>query len=138
MTAESSKKPDKPQGKRTRWSQDDPQVKRKSPNPAGRTPIEIDLDLVERLGQIHCTDAEIAAICKVSVETFQRRKREPEFSELLASARATGKASLRRIQWRLAENGNAAVVIWLGKQILGQRDRWDDLGEDKHPLPWAD
>lgn len=126
MTSASTKKPDNPQGKR------------KSPNPAGRTPIPIDLDLVERLGQIHCTDAEIAAICKVSLETFNRRKREPAFGSLLETARATGKASLRRIQWRLAENGNAAVCIWLGKQLLGQRDRWDDLPEDKNPLPWAD
>jgi hypothetical protein len=117
---------------------DNPQVKRKSPNPAGRTPIPIDLELVERLCQIACTDEEIASIVGVSHETLVRRKREPAFAELMHKARSTGKASLRRIQWRLAENGNAAICIWLGKQLLGQRDRFDDLGEDKNPLPWAD
>jgi hypothetical protein len=30
--------------------------------------------------------------------------------------------SLRRAQFRAAENGNATMLIWLRKQWLGQRD----------------
>ncbi len=30
--------------------------------------------------------------------------------------------TLRRMQMKLASEGNAAMQIWLGKQLLGQRD----------------
>jgi hypothetical protein len=36
--------------------------------------------------------------------------------------RERGKARLRRTQFKLAET-NVAMAIWLGKQLLGQRDR---------------
>jgi hypothetical protein len=106
--------------------------------PAHRPRLEIDMDLLQKLANIHCTDEEIALIVGVSQETFVRRKREPEFAFTLAQARAQGRASLRRMQWRLAESGNATAQVWLGKQILGQRDKFEDLGEDKSPLPWSD
>src|SRR3954468_5495009 len=104
----------------------------------GRPPKPIDLELVEKLGQIHCTDAEIAAIVGVSLDTFKRRKNEEGFAEMLENARGRGKASLRRIQWQLAQNGNAAMAIFLGKNLLGQRDRFDDQPVDLSPLPWSD
>lgn len=34
-----------------------------------------------------------------------------------------GKASLRRMQFKSAEDGNVTMQIWLGKQMLGQRDK---------------
>jgi hypothetical protein len=107
-------------------------------NLGGRPRVEIDLELVEKLASIYCTDAEIAAIVGVSQETFTRRKRDENFAELLDKARAKGKASLRRLQWRLAEQGNAAVVIFLGKNLLGQRDKFDEQPLDLGPLPWTD
>ena len=36
-----------------------------------------------------------------------------------------GRVSLRRIQYQLAEKGNAPMAIFLGKNLLGQRDRFD-------------
>ena len=33
-----------------------------------------------------------------------------------------GQISVRRAQMRLLESGNATMGIWLGKQLLGQRD----------------
>lgn len=30
--------------------------------------------------------------------------------------------TLRRLQWKAAEGGNATMLIWLGKQLLGQKD----------------
>lgn len=109
-----------------------------NPSKRGRPRHEIDLELVEKLGTIHCTDVEIASICGVSLETFTRRKREEDFGQMLDEARARGKASLRRIQWQLAQNGNAAMAIFLGKNLLGQRDRFDDQLVDVTPLPWSD
>jgi hypothetical protein len=84
----------------------------------GRPRVDIDLDLVQKLGAIACTDQEIASIIGVSYETFKRRKHEDNFAELLEQSRSKGKASLRRLQWKLAESGNAAMCIWLGKQML--------------------
>jgi|ADurb_Total_1213_FD_contig_121_50832_length_1110_multi_2_in_0_out_0_2 hypothetical protein len=83
---------------------------------------EIDFELAEKLAQIHCTQEEIASVLGMSVDTLQRSKR---FNELYNKARLLGRASLRRMQWKLAESGDRTILIWLGKQILGQRDNMD-------------
>ena len=44
------------------------------------------------------------------------------FSEVFAEKRQKGRASLRRLQFRLAEK-SATMAIWLGKQYLGQKDQ---------------
>jgi hypothetical protein len=41
--------------------------------------------------------------------------------EALERGRAKGNISLRRMQWKAAEEGNITAMIWLGKQLLGQR-----------------
>jgi hypothetical protein len=109
-------------------------------NKGGRPPKVIDADLVEKLCMIHCTDEEIADIVGVSVDTLaRRRQQDTEFATMMAGAKGRGRASLRRIQWKLAESGNAALAIWLGKQLLGQRDKWEDTSADSNqPLPWTD
>lgn len=77
----------------------------------------IDVELLIRLASIHCTYEEMADIFKVSVDTLERR-----YADVIKEAKSTGKSSLRRHQWALAQNGNATMLIWLGKQLLGQRD----------------
>jgi hypothetical protein len=104
----------------------------------GRPPKEIDLSLVEKLAQIHCIDEEIAACCGVSYETFKRRKQEKDFAHMLEEARGRGKASLRRMQWQAAQSGSIPMMIFLGKNLLGQRDKFDDVPVDRDPLPWSD
>jgi len=100
------------------------------PNDVGRPPAEIDLELLAQLARIHCTDAEMASILGVCLRTFATRKAEdPEFLHVYEKAKAEGCRSLRRSQWELAEKGNATAQIWLGKQVLGQRDV-KHLGED--------
>jgi len=37
--------------------------------------------------------------------------------------RQEGKERLRRLQWRAAERGNPTILIWLGKQILDQKEK---------------
>ncbi len=81
---------------------------------------EIDWELVEKLASIMCTQEEIAYVVGVSVDTLSRRK---EFAEVIKKGQAKGKASLRRMQWKSAENGNATMQIWLGKQWLGQVEK---------------
>lgn len=45
--------------------------------------------------------------------------------------------SLRMAQLKLALNGNATMLIWLGKNMLGQSDNPTNT-EANSPLPWND
>lgn len=86
--------------------------------PAGRPKKEIDYEIVKKLANIQCTQPEIASVLEVSLRTLQR---DEKFSEIYEEAKETGKASLRRIQWKHAEK-SSAMAIFLGKQYLGQKD----------------
>src|SRR4051812_21663909 len=104
----------------------------------GRPVIQIDMDLVEDLAALNCTDAEIAATLRVSLDTIIRRKKDtPEFLEALEAGRSRGRMSLRRLQWQSALGGSVPMQIFLGKNLLGQRDKFDEkVAEDNQPLPW--
>ena len=84
---------------------------------------DIDLVELEKLCQLSCTDEEIAAWFGTSTRTIERRRREPKFAEIMARGKAKGRISVRRMQMKLLEQGNATMGIWLGKQLLGQRDQ---------------
>jgi hypothetical protein len=89
----------------------------------GRPEFPIDLMRLEALCQVHATDEEIAAHFGCSVKTIQRRKQSDEdFASVFTKGKADGKISLRRAQWQEALKGNGGMLIWLGKQVLGQRD----------------
>src|SRR3979409_367157 len=89
--------------------------------------ITADIDLVEleKLCMMQATDAEIGAFFGVSERTVLRRKKVPEFAEVMERGRAKGRLSMRRMQMKLLEAGNATMGIWLGKQYLGQNDFGD-------------
>ncbi len=82
-----------------------------------RPQLKLDESLIEKLASIHCTMEEIASVCECSVDTLERR-----YAELIKKAKDKGKSSLRRHQWEAAQKGNTTMLIWLGKQLLGQRD----------------
>ena len=52
--------------------------------------------------------------------------REPRLRKIVEEGREYGRASIRRAQFKLLNDGNATMAIWLGKQYLGQRDRVDN------------
>ena len=92
--------------------------------PAGRPKAKIDKKQFENLCGIQCTLLEIASWFDCdpdTIEAFCKREYGKKFSEVFALKRGKGKISLRRSQWRLAEN-NATMAIFLGKQYLGQKD----------------
>ena len=64
---------------------------------------------------------------------FEFLKREPKARETWDNGQHTGKASLRRTQFRMAET-SAAMAIWLGKQYLGQKDKSELSGDASAPL----
>ena len=93
------------------------------------------LPLVRKLASIQCTDEEIAAGLGCSQDTLARgRKREPDLYAAILEGRANGRMSLRRAQYRKAMDGNPAMLIWLGKQVLGQRERADLEDIDEMPV----
>jgi len=85
----------------------------------GRPKKVIDYELVERLSMIQCTQEEIAGSLKISVRTLQRNEK---FCRIYKNGIENGKKSLRRMQWDAAGKGNTTMLIWLGKQYLGQRE----------------
>jgi hypothetical protein len=85
--------------------------------------VEIDLAELERLCAIQATDEEIAAWFKVTTRTIERRRKEPEFGAVMERGKAKGRISVRRMQMKLLEQGNATMGVWLGKQLLGQTDQ---------------
>jgi hypothetical protein len=89
---------------------------------AGRKRIEIDMAELEKLCSLHCTDQEIASWFGISVRTVESRRKQRQFAEVMERGRAKGRISVRRAQMKLVEQGNATMGIWLGKQLLGQRD----------------
>ena len=97
---------------------------------------EIDLIELEKLCQLSCTDEEIAAWFNTSTRTIERRRNEPKFAEIMARGKAKGRISVRRMQMKLLEQGNATMGVWLGKQLLGQRDQV--ANEIRPPLPSRD
>jgi len=97
----------------------------------GRPKIKIDYELVKKLAHIQCTQIEIASILEVSVDTLQRDK---EFCGIYKKGQEEGKMSLRRIQWKLANNDNVTMAIWLGKQYLGQTDKQELSGNSDSPI----
>ena len=93
----------------------------------GRKKIEVDWETINKLCFIQCTAVEIAAFLEVSEDTLSRRCKETHgvsFAEYIAQKREGGKTSLRRAQWTSAVvKGNPTMLIWLGKQFLGQSDK---------------
>lgn len=88
----------------------------------GRPKVKIDYSLVEKLSTIQCTQEEIAEIVGVNVRTLQR---DDEFCRIYKKSMEYGKSSLRRMQWKAAETGNTTMLVWLGKQYLGQSEKQD-------------
>jgi hypothetical protein len=87
---------------------------------------------VYKLAAMGCSDREIATWFDCNEETLRYN-----FKEIIAKGREDLKQSLRRAQIKLALGGNATLLIWLGKNILGQSDNPTD-SEANTPLPWDD
>lgn len=97
-------------------------------NKGGRPRLEMseeDFKKLISMARIHCTAEECAAVLGVSPDTVDRRLKErgfAGFADFYSRYTAEGRASIRRMQWKAAEAGNVSALIWLGKQLLGQRD----------------
>lgn len=106
-----------------------PPRKKTGPKGPSKPMTERELTQLISMIRIHCTRDEICSILGMSDTTLNRRIAEQgipgveNFEALYQKHSATGKASLRRMQWKSAEDGNVTAQIWLGKQMLGQTDQ---------------
>ena len=81
---------------------------------------------VDYMCMIHCTGEEIAGVLGMDYDTLNRNCKDQKgcyISEYIKQHQNGGKMSLRRAQWKSAENGNVTMQIWLGKQWLNQTDK---------------
>ncbi len=95
----------------------------------GRPHKEIDKKQFENLCRIQCTRDEICAFLEVSDKTLTawcKRTYGKSFSAIFSEKRGLGKISLRRAQYEKAMEGNPTMLIWLGRQYLGQVDQPED------------
>ena len=91
----------------------------------GRPRKNIDKTLFEDLCRIHCTEEEILGVLHVSDKTLVswcKREYGSTFSDTYKKYSAEGKMSLRRWQIQAAKAGSVPMLIWLGKQWLGQSE----------------
>ncbi len=99
---------------------------------AGRPRKEIDKREFEKLCALQCTMSEISAWFECDKKTliaWCERTYNAEFSTVFKEKSETGKISLRRRQWQLAEK-SPAMAIFLGKNILGQTDKMEQTVND--------
>ena len=80
----------------------------------------IDPKQVEQLAGFGCSNTEIASFFGCSKDLISK-----SYSTNVAKGQDSGKIRLRQYQWTAAKRGNVAMLIWLGKQILGQSDKQD-------------
>jgi ribosomal protein L13E len=99
--------------------------------PVGRDKKVIDPQDVEKLAALGCKDREIARFLGIHHDTLRRN-----FEQQLDVGREQLKITLRRAMLDNAcKNMNAAVQIFLAKNLLGMSDTPTDT-EDTKPLPW--
>jgi len=90
----------------------------------------IDPKEVRKLSSIGMKNSEIAEYLEIDDSTLTYN-----FKQELIKGRHDLKVSLRQAQIRLALSGNAVMLIWLGKNILGQSENPMD-SDANAPLPW--
>lgn len=105
----------------------------------GRPRIEWDQNKVELfnalMGIPFSTEENVADCLKVSVSSLQRFIKDTydiTFDKLKAQKREGMHLKLAGKQYEVAMKGSVPMLIWLGKQWLGQRDKFvdDDMAKE--------
>jgi hypothetical protein len=104
-------------------------AKKKKSGPKGprKGPIsEKEINIFEELCKIQCTLNELASAFSCTRDTIIKRIEEhykEDFSTIFKQKKEGGQVSLRRSQWNKAvTDKNTTMLIFLGKQYLGQSD----------------
>lgn len=91
-----------------------------------------DLETIEKLAAIHCTNTEIASVIGCDVSLLSKS----DYSKIITKGKERGKMTLRRKMYETAMNGNVTMQIWLSKQILGFKEKIEDtvIHKDQEPV----
>lgn len=95
----------------------------------GRPKANIDWHKVDNLLKAQCDGVGIAGILGVSPDTLYRACQEEHnigFADYSAQRKSEGKELLRAKQFDSAMSGDKTMLVWLGKQYLGQRDKTEN------------
>jgi len=76
------------------------------------------------LGRLHASFRECASFFKVALQTWEDMMKDPVVKAAYQQGEGEGKMTLRRLQFKLAES-NPAMAIFLGKNLLAQKDRFE-------------
>ena len=87
---------------------------------------EINEEEIFLLASYGLTREEIAAFCNCSVSTLDHTE---NYRSAIKEGHTCRNASLRKKQYEVAMHGNIAMLIWLGKQYLGQTEKVEQFGE---------
>jgi len=98
----------------------------------GRNKTVIPEEQVMELSKLHCTNKEMADFFDVPQSTFT-----DNFRDIITKGRLETKQRLRAAQLKLALNGDRTLLIWLGKNILGQSES-PVSAENTQVLPWIE
>lgn len=107
----------------------------------GRPRIEISKEEFEKLCSICCTLTDIAGFFDCSEDTIEnwcKREYGETFSDVYKKKSSGGKVSLRRKQYEVAMKGDRSMLIWLGKQMLGQKEVVENTNTDKVVFDFSD
>ena len=99
---------------------------------SGRPKLKLNatgIKVIEALASVQCTHEEIAACLGTSKNTLYAKHNEEAFFTASKKGSEQGKMSLRRMQFELAKS-SATMAIFLGKQMLGQKDHPEEESED--------
>lgn len=95
----------------------------------GRPKANIDWHKVDNLLKAQCDGVGIAGILGVSPDTLYRACQDEHnigFADYSAQRKSEGKELLRAKQFDSAMSGDKTMLVWLGKQYLGQRDKTEN------------
>ena len=101
----------------------------------GKYTIVIDPIQLGKLAELCCSIEEVAAYFRCSTSTIKYRITREPLKSIWETGLARGRISLRRAQLQAAHNGDRTMLIWLGKQLLGQSDKVEQ--EVKQDQRWV-
>lgn len=106
-----------------------------------RPPKEVNWELVERMIEAQCTLGEIAGTLNIHIDTMADKVKAQygiTFTELTQRKAMSGLGILKLAQYQKALNnsakGNVQMLIYLGKVLLGQKEKDEKLHEDIEEL----